>query len=55
MTVFGGTEDDVTWEDLNAWRLHARWSCGVHLLPGNHFFLQPSQEALLRITRRDLP
>ena len=52
ITAFGGTEDrDVDRSMLEPWRLHTEGRFTLHMLPGNHFFLQSSENELLRIVR----
>jgi medium-chain acyl-[acyl-carrier-protein] hydrolase len=41
MTVFGANDDDhVDRHELDAWQVHSRQYCGVHLFGGNHFYLR---------------
>jgi medium-chain acyl-[acyl-carrier-protein] hydrolase len=55
ITAYGGTEDvDVTKEHIDAWREHTKGSFAAHMLQGNHFFLQSSQEVLLELLGKDL-
>jgi medium-chain acyl-[acyl-carrier-protein] hydrolase len=35
--------------DLEAWREHTRAACEVHVLPGEHFFLQTHRTPLLKL------
>jgi medium-chain acyl-[acyl-carrier-protein] hydrolase len=49
LTVYGGTEDpDVPINDLTAWRAHTRGPFRTVVLPGTHFFIQRSRNALTR-------
>lgn len=49
ISVFGGTDDDVTREDLNAWLTLSDVGGAVHLLPGDHFFLHAQRDRLLTL------
>jgi len=50
ITAFGGTEDtDVDRSMLEPWKLHTTGAFRLHMLPGNHFFLQTSEAQLLRL------
>ena len=55
ITVFGGTHDPgVTRDELEAWSIHTRGACAVHMLPGGHFFEENSSKSLLRIVEERL-
>jgi medium-chain acyl-[acyl-carrier-protein] hydrolase len=55
VSVFGGAEDPiVSSDDLAAWAEHTRSSCSVHVLPGDHFFLDSARDELLRLVDREL-
>lgn len=48
VTVFGGLADkDVPPEDLRAWSQHTTGPVGIHLLPGDHFFVNSARPELL--------
>jgi medium-chain acyl-[acyl-carrier-protein] hydrolase len=50
VSAFGGHQDDeVTDDDLEAWSHHTTGPFDVHLLPGDHFFVNSSRATLLRI------
>jgi len=50
ISVFGGRQDDeVTDRDLEAWSHHTTGRFEVHLLAGDHFFVNSSRPALLRL------
>ncbi|NOK19855.1 thioesterase II family protein [Corallococcus carmarthensis] len=51
MTVTGGTEDDLTREELDPWRIHTTGPFALHLLPGGHFYLRDPEpkSTLLRL------
>jgi medium-chain acyl-[acyl-carrier-protein] hydrolase len=47
--VMGGVDDlEVTREHLEGWRTHTTGSFSLHMFPGDHFFLHPQKETLLR-------
>jgi medium-chain acyl-[acyl-carrier-protein] hydrolase len=50
ITAFGGSQDcEVSSEDLRAWARMTRASFESFVLPGDHFFLGPSSDEILRI------
>jgi medium-chain acyl-[acyl-carrier-protein] hydrolase len=55
ITVFGGEQDTlVTVRELQGWREQTHGTFKLCMLPGNHFFLQGSQQQLLQIIASDL-
>lgn len=55
ITAFGGLQDPVTTPDeLDAWREQTSIDFALHLLPGNHFFINSAQSHLLRVIARSL-
>ncbi len=55
LTVLGGTEDQETpMEDLAAWREHSKGPFVLRMYPGGHFFLNKSQDEILRAIHTDL-
>ena len=55
ITAFGGTEDfDATEQNLEAWRVQTTRSFALHMLPGNHFFLNAKQTTLLPLIAAQL-
>ena len=55
ISVFGGLQDlKVSSNYLTPWREHTRMAFSQHMFPGNHFFLQSSQELLLQAISDDL-
>jgi medium-chain acyl-[acyl-carrier-protein] hydrolase len=54
-TVFGGREDpNVEPHELEAWRDVTGAAVRVEMLPGDHYYLQHSQEPLVRMVVNDL-
>lgn len=50
VSAFGGLRDkEVPPADLQAWSLHTTGPFRVHLLPGDHFFVNSSRAELLRL------
>jgi medium-chain acyl-[acyl-carrier-protein] hydrolase len=49
ITVFGGKEDEVTAEQLEAWRWHTSGPFQLHLLPGDHFYMRSEEKALIEL------
>lgn len=48
--VFGGLQDkDVTRDQLEAWREETSHTCSVHMIPGDHFFINTQRAMLLRV------
>lgn len=55
ITAFGGTRDaEVSRESLEAWRAQTTSDFSLHLLPGDHFFLNVEQALLLRVLTQEL-
>ncbi|QDE89547.1 hypothetical protein BHS06_11565 [Myxococcus xanthus] len=48
MIVFGGSEDEITRAELNAWHSETTGPFDVEMLPDGHFFLTTSRELLLQ-------
>lgn len=54
ITVFQGTEDDLTPEQCEGWSLYSLSSCTTHYFPGGHFFLNEHAPAMIRIINETL-
>ena len=55
LTAVGGLQDkEVTREHLIHWREMTTGAFSLHMLPGDHFFLHASHDALLEIITRQL-
>jgi medium-chain acyl-[acyl-carrier-protein] hydrolase len=55
ITVFGGREDKTANRSkLEAWREYTTGRFSLHMLPGDHFFLNTSQSVLLQLISRNL-
>jgi len=54
ISVFGGTDDAITPEELQAWQVHTTARCRVRMLPGDHFFINTGAEGILRKVVEDL-
>ena len=56
ITVLGGTRDDTTArEDLEGWHDETTGHCRIHMLEGDHFFINQQQATILPIITRSLP
>jgi medium-chain acyl-[acyl-carrier-protein] hydrolase len=55
ISAFGGLGDEeVTREDLDAWREHCRGRFRLRMLPGDHFFLHGGRDLVTEALARDL-
>ena len=55
ISAFGGLGDEeVTREDVEAWRPHTRGRFRMRMLPGDHFFIHGSKDLVLEAVARDL-
>lgn len=55
ITALGGIEDDTaTQEKLEGWREHTAGRCRVRMLKGDHFFINPQKEEIIRIVEQSL-
>ena len=54
ITAFGGLNDEVTREQLEAWRKQTAASFSLRMLPGDHFFIDSAQPLLFELMSRDL-
>jgi medium-chain acyl-[acyl-carrier-protein] hydrolase len=54
ISVFGGVDDAISRDSLAAWRGHTTDEFRLRLMPGGHFFLHSSREAILRAVAEDL-
>jgi medium-chain acyl-[acyl-carrier-protein] hydrolase len=56
VSAFGGLRDmQVPPEDVRAWSCHTSRPFRVHLLPGDHFFINSARSNLLRLVMSQLP
>ena len=54
ITAFGGSEDtEVSRQDLEAWKLQTNASFELHILPGDHFFINSARSRLIQILSRE--
>jgi medium-chain acyl-[acyl-carrier-protein] hydrolase len=55
ISAFGGLGDeDVTREDVEAWKEHTTGRFRMRMLPGDHFFINSGKELVLESVSRDL-
>ena len=49
IVTFGGLEDEICREDLDAWQIHTAKRFSLHMMAGDHFFIRNQEQAILRI------
>jgi surfactin synthase thioesterase subunit len=49
ITVLGGWDDDGDVAELAAWGTHTTGRFELHMLPGDHFYLRPERDTVLRL------
>jgi len=50
ITVFGGLQDEeITQDKLQAWCKETTHACSLHMIPGDHFFINTQPAALLQV------
>lgn len=54
ISVLRAADDDITFEDAQAWKATTTASCDVHTLPGGHFYLTEQPDLLCAVVRRAL-
>lgn len=55
ITAFGGRQDEeISFEDIQAWREQTSNGFSLHMFDGDHFFLHTMQSPLLQILSREL-
>ena len=54
LTVIGGVDDVLPYDELARWQSETTGPFDIEMLPGGHFFLNTSREALLRCLARRL-
>lgn len=55
IVAFGGAEDtEVDYAQLAAWREQTTGPFSLHMLPGDHFFINTSQPSLLQVISKEL-
>ena len=55
ISAFGGLGDEeVTREDVEAWKEHTRGRFRMRMLPGDHFFIHSAKDLVLEAVARDL-
>jgi len=55
ISAFGGLGDEeVTRDDLDLWRQHAKGRFRLRMLPGDHFFLHSAKDLITEAVARDL-
>lgn len=54
ITVFIGSEEDVTAEQMHGWKDHTSGICTLHYFKGDHFFINDEPEKVVKIINRVL-
>ncbi|MBD2681692.1 MULTISPECIES: thioesterase II family protein [Nostoc] len=55
ITIFGGWQDkEVSHEALQAWREQTTATCSLQMFDGDHFFIHPYQNSLLKLISQEL-
>jgi medium-chain acyl-[acyl-carrier-protein] hydrolase len=55
ITAFGGTEDEeVSYDELQAWQEQTNTEFSLHMFTGDHFFLHSAQTLLLQLLSKEL-
>ena len=55
ITAFGGLQDrEVRYDDVKVWQEQTNAAFSLHMLPGDHFFLQSAQPLLLQSLSQEL-
>jgi medium-chain acyl-[acyl-carrier-protein] hydrolase len=49
ISVFGGLGDKITRDELRAWHEESTQVCSLHIMPGDHFFINTQASMLLQI------
>lgn len=50
----GDADEEVCWQDLDAWQEQTCRAFSTHILPGDHFFLKKEEETFLALLREEL-
>lgn len=54
ITVFNGTEDDITTEQHEGWKTYTNKQCQIHMYEGDHFFLNHKVKEMAQIINTTL-
>ena len=55
ISAFGGLGDEeISREDVEAWKEHTRGRFRIRMLPGDHFFINSTRDLILESVARDL-
>lgn len=54
ISVFGGTADRITGDELSAWQAHTSQPLDLRMFEGSHFFIQDARCELLALVGRQL-
>lgn len=54
ITVFIGSDEDVTPEQMHGWKEHTTGICTLHYFKGGHFFINEDAERVVKLINRTL-
>ncbi len=54
ITIFIGSEEDVTAEQMHGWKEHTAGVCTLHYFKGDHFFINEETEGVVDMINRTL-
>jgi medium-chain acyl-[acyl-carrier-protein] hydrolase len=55
MSLFGGSQDqDISQQDLEAWRRHTTKTFKLHMIPGDHFYLITARDSLVQELNKEI-
>lgn len=49
ITAFGGLQDEITQDELQAWREETTHAYSLHMIPGDHFFINTQPATILQL------
>lgn len=55
VTIFSGKQDEISEEEILAWRDHSNNDCKIVWVKGDHFFLQTRKEELVSVINQSIP
>ncbi|WP_078433802.1 thioesterase II family protein [Metabacillus halosaccharovorans] len=55
VTIFSGKKDEISEEEILAWRDHSNNDCKIVWVKGDHFFLHTRKEELVSVINQSIP